>query len=137
VGGIGKGVKSLVTNVVSGSFDSISKISGSLYSVVKSASGSKNVQLKKPDHVFDGIFQGVKGGMTELVGGVTGVFTKPIEKTREEGAKGTVKGIGQGLFGLVSAPITATLRLGSSVASGVSSSATSIGNHGKDLFENT
>lgn len=37
VGGIGKGVKSLVTNVVSGGFGSISKISGSLYSVVKDA----------------------------------------------------------------------------------------------------
>ena len=39
VGGIGKGVKSLLTNVVSGSFDSISKITGSLYGVFKNIEG--------------------------------------------------------------------------------------------------
>jgi hypothetical protein len=44
VGGIGKGVKSLVTNVVSGSFDSVSKITGSLYGVVKNVSGDENVE---------------------------------------------------------------------------------------------
>ena len=41
VGGVGKGVKSLVTNVVSGGFDSVSKITGSLYGVVKNVSGDK------------------------------------------------------------------------------------------------
>lgn len=35
VGGVGKGVQGLVSNVISGSFDSVSKISGSLYSLVK------------------------------------------------------------------------------------------------------
>ena len=38
VGGMGKGVKSLVTNIVSGSFDSVSKITGSLYGVLKNVS---------------------------------------------------------------------------------------------------
>ena len=32
-------MKSLVTNIVSGSFDSVSKITGSLYGVVKNVSG--------------------------------------------------------------------------------------------------
>jgi hypothetical protein len=35
VGGVGKGVTSLVTNVVAGGFDAVSKITGSLYSVAK------------------------------------------------------------------------------------------------------
>lgn len=43
VGGVGKGVQSLVGNVVSGGFESISKISGSLYSVFKNVGGEKNV----------------------------------------------------------------------------------------------
>jgi hypothetical protein len=42
VGGVGKGVQSLVTNVVSGGFESFSKITGSMYSVVKNISGDKN-----------------------------------------------------------------------------------------------
>ena len=44
--GVGKGVKSLTTNVVAGSMDSVSKVSGSFYSVLKNVSGSKNTQLK-------------------------------------------------------------------------------------------
>ena len=35
VGGMGKGVTALVTNVVSGSFNSVSKITGSLYGIAK------------------------------------------------------------------------------------------------------
>ncbi len=42
VGGVGKGVQSLVSNVVSGSFESMSKITGSLYTVVKNVAGEKN-----------------------------------------------------------------------------------------------
>ncbi len=36
VGGMGKGVQSLVTSIVSGSFDAVSKITGSLYGIAKS-----------------------------------------------------------------------------------------------------
>jgi len=33
--GVGKGVRSLITNVVGGSLNSVSRVSGSLYSLVK------------------------------------------------------------------------------------------------------
>ncbi len=58
VGGLSKGVKSLVTNVVSGGFDSVSKITGSLYGVVKNVSGDQmnDQNFKKPEHAFDGIY---------------------------------------------------------------------------------
>ena len=86
VGGMGKGVKSLVTNIVSGSFDSVSKITGSLYGVLKNVSGNtvNEAQMahKKPEHAFDGIYQGLKGGASELVEGVAGIFTKPYQKAR-------------------------------------------------------
>ncbi len=55
------------------------------------------------------------GGVSELVGGVTGIFTKPIQKSKEEGAKGFFKGLGSGIVGVISAPVTATLRAGSSI----------------------
>lgn len=42
VGGIGKGVQGLIGNAVSGGFDSLSKISGGLYTVVKNVGGEKN-----------------------------------------------------------------------------------------------
>ena len=88
--------------------------------------------MKKPDHVIDGVYQGVKGGVSELFSGVTGIFTKPIEKTKEEGAKGFFKGVGSGLFGAISAPVTATLRAGTSITQGVAQTAISIGNIGKE-----
>mmetsp|Transcript_23040 Transcript_23040/g.22420 ORF Transcript_23040/g.22420 Transcript_23040/m.22420 type:complete len:459 (-) Transcript_23040:29-1405(-) len=131
VGGMGRGVKSLVTNVVSGSFECISKISGSLYSIVKNVGGD-DVQLKKPDHVFDGIYLGVSGGLSEIVGGITGLVTKPYERTKEKGAKGMLEGMGQGLYGALTAPVTAALRVGTSVAQGVSSTADTLGSLGKN-----
>jgi hypothetical protein len=83
VGGIGKGVKSLVTNVVSGGMDSMAKISGSLYGVLKNVSGDQvneaQMALKKPEHAIDGLYYGVKGGAAEIMYGVTGLFTKPYK----------------------------------------------------------
>jgi vacuolar protein sorting-associated protein 13A/C len=67
------------------------------------------------DNIGEGIFFGVTGGVQELVYGVTGIVTKPIKKTREEGAKGFFKGLGSGLVGAIAAPITASLRAGTSV----------------------
>jgi phage-related protein len=78
IGGIGKGVQSLVGNVISGGFDSLSKISGSLYSVVKNVSGDKNAKIEKSKNIGQGLMKGVTGGAGELIGGVTGIFTKPI-----------------------------------------------------------
>lgn len=65
-------------NVVSGGFESLSKITGSLYTVMKNVSGEKNVQIQRSEHIGQGIYHGVSGGVSELVGGFTGIFTKPI-----------------------------------------------------------
>lgn len=78
IGGIGKGCQSLVGNVVSGGFESLSKVTGSLYTVVKNVGGEKNTQIKKSEDIGQGIIQGVSGGVNELVGGVTGIFSKPF-----------------------------------------------------------
>ena len=61
VGGIGKGVKSLVTSVFEGSFGSVGKITGSLYSVTRNVGGHEEGEerLVNPDNVFTGVFHGV------------------------------------------------------------------------------
>lgn len=131
VGGINAGIKSLVTNVVSGSFDSISKVTGSLYGVLKNVSGNKvneeQLALKKPEHALDGVYQGLKGGGAEIFEGVTGLFTKPFKKAKEEGVKGFFKGVGAGAVGLVASPFAATLRFGTNVATGIKNQAIRIG----------
>ena len=81
VGGMGKGVNSLITNVVSGGFDSMAKVTGSLYGALKNVSGNEvneaQMAAKRPEHAIDGVYQGLKGGAAELMLGVTGIFTKP------------------------------------------------------------
>lgn len=42
IGGVGKGVQGLIGNAVQGGFESLSKVSGGLYSVMKNVSGEKN-----------------------------------------------------------------------------------------------
>jgi vacuolar protein sorting-associated protein 13A/C len=83
--------------------------------------------LKKPEHAFDGIYQGLKGGVSELADGVTGLFTKPFKKAKEEGAIGFFKGVGAGAIGLVASPFAATLRFGNNVSTGIKNSAIRIG----------
>lgn len=131
VGGVTKGVQGLIGNAVSGGFESLSKISGGLYSVVKNVGGEKNAQIQKSEHIGQGLVHGVAGFGSEIVGGVTGIFAKPIEKTKKEGAKGFFKGLGSGIIGAISAPVTGILRAGQSITSGAAGTAQYIGNIGK------
>jgi hypothetical protein len=123
VGGVGKGVTSLVTGVVSASFDSVSKISGSLYSIAKNVTGQDGTLQKKSDNALEGVYDGVLGGGKEIIGGVTGIFTKPFEGAKKEGVAGFAKGVGKGVLGLVASPFTAILRAGHSVTQGVTNTA--------------
>jgi vacuolar protein sorting-associated protein 13A/C len=129
VGGIGKGVKSLVTSVISGSFGSVSRVTGSLYSVARAAGGHEEGEerLANPDNVFTGVFHGVKGGVTELAEGVTGLFTKPFKGAKEGGFTGFLKGAGKGVLGLVASPFTAAFRIGHSLTKGIANTATFLG----------
>jgi len=126
--GLNKGMTSLVQNVVGGSFDSVSKLTGSLYGVLKSVSGQEiDPNIKPPQSGIEGFAQGIKGGGQELVFGFTGIFTTPYSKARQDGAKGFVKGLGQGLVGAVASPFTATMRFGNNVSTGIKKAATSYG----------
>lgn len=120
-GGVAKGVKSLVGNVISGSFGSISKITGSLYGVVREVGGDEEGadRLKQSDNVATGLYDGVKGGVTDLAEGISGLFTKPYQGAKKGGVVGFFKGIGSGVLGAVTSPFSAVLRIGSSVASGI------------------
>lgn len=67
------------------------------------------------------------GGAGEIVSGFAGIFTKPYQKAKEEGAKGFVKGLGSGLLGAVASPFAATLRLGTNISTGIKNSAIRLG----------
>ena len=130
--GIGKGFKSLITGVVTGSLDSVSRVSGSLYSIVKNVGGEKVDEnaLRKPDNALIGVLQGFKGGALDIAKGFTGIFTKPFKGAKEEGAKGFFKGLGTGILGAITSPVSAVLRVGTSVTQGVSATVNKLGKGG-------
>jgi hypothetical protein len=66
VGGVGKGVTSLVGGVASASFDSFSKITGSLYNATKDISGQEVKREKAPENIAQGVYEGAKGGISEI-----------------------------------------------------------------------
>ena len=69
VGGVGKGVTSLVGGVTTASLDSFSKITGSLYNATKDIAGQDIRQESVPTNIAEGLFQGAKGGLSEIGSG--------------------------------------------------------------------
>ena len=133
--GVGKGLGGLVKGVVGGTFDSLSALSGSLYSIIKDSTWGEDERDEVAGNVGTGLYYGVKGIGVELYYGVGGVFVKPYQGAREEGWKGFSKGVGKGLVGLCVTPITATLRSTQSFSQGISGTAYQIGNLGRTKME--
>lgn len=124
--GIKKGIRSLVGGIVAGSFESVSKITGNLYELVKEVGGDKQSakRVNESEDALENILQGFKGGVMDLATGVTGVFLKPWKGAKQQGPKGLIKGLGSGILGIMISPLTAALRIGSGLTSGVSNVAT-------------
>jgi hypothetical protein len=133
--GLGKGLGSVIKGVVGGTFDSVSTLSGSLYSVIKESTWGEDSRDERAANIGQGLVYGVKGIGVELYQGVGGVFTKPYQGAKAEGFKGFSKGVGKGLVGLVVTPVTATLRVGQAVSQGISGTANDLGNLGKSKME--
>ena len=75
--GIGKGLGGLVKGVVGGTFDSLSALTGSLYSIIKETTWGEDTRDEVAGNVGTGLYHGVKGIGVELYHGVGGVFVKP------------------------------------------------------------
>ena len=126
--GVAKGTRSLVSNIVGGSFKSASKITGSLLSVTKNLSSlgtEEEVVVKeeeKPRGLLKGTISGFKKGFGELAHGVTGIVTKPIEQSKKSGVGGFFKGLGSGLLGAVLSPVNSVLTVSNEVTTGISNS---------------
>jgi len=126
--GVTRGIKGLLTNVVGGGFNSVSKITGTLLNATKNLSSigtEEEVVIKeeeKPKGLFSGTVSGITKGFGELTHGIAGIVTKPIEQTKKGGVGGFFKGLGSGLVGAVLAPVNTVLTVGNEVTSGISNS---------------
>lgn len=122
--GLGKGVRSLVGAVVAGSFESVSKITGSLYNVLNEVGGNQAQLERNNSKIGNNVMHGLKDGVKDIGSGITGVFTKPFKGAKQEGAKGFFKGVGTGLFGLISTPFKVVLKISSTLTSSIAAGAT-------------
>ena len=120
--GLAKGVTGLLNGVVGGSMDSVSRITGTLYTTVHGILGKKEAQLMdeddEPQNLFVGVAQGITGGYQELKEGLTGFFVNPFQNAQKEGAVGFIQGLSTGIFGLAISPFAFALKLGGSLAVG-------------------
>ena len=138
--GLLKGLGGVLSGVVGGSFGVVQRISGTLYSATQSLAGKGRGYIieeeDEPTNIITGIGKGLYGGLKELAGGITGIFTHPFRKFKKKGtAKSLISGICSGLFGLVISPFSAVFKLIYSVSTGAKNTITTIS--GKQLLVST
>ncbi|CAG9319687.1 unnamed protein product [Blepharisma stoltei] len=115
--GVGKGVRSLVGNTISGSFGGVNRITGSLYGIVREMTGDQygSSRIENEGKVLGSLYKGMKGSVQDLSEGITGVVVKPYRGAKKKGAGGCFKGFGSGLVSLACSPVSAALRLGTGI----------------------
>jgi len=111
--GLGRGVRSLASSAVSGSLDSVSQVTGSLYRIVSQDQSASRTGR------FTTEFQ---GSMESFASSIAGIVNKPMEGAKS-GVGGFVKGVGAGLYGAATAPISLVLRVSSNVTSNIADAA--------------
>lgn len=126
--GIAKGINSLVSGIVGGSFDAIGKISGTLLYAAKNITGNDNKLNNidyndEPNNVLSGVGIGVYSGVKEIGKGIAGIFINPYKGAKTKGAKGFFVGVGTGLMGAVVSPFAGALTIINNVSVGMKNTA--------------
>ncbi|TSM20261.1 Vacuolar protein sorting-associated protein 13C [Bagarius yarrelli] len=126
------GVRSFLGHTVGGAAGMVSRITGSVGKGLAAISMDKEYQQKRreemnrPSKDFgSSLAKGGKGLLKGVVGGVTGIVTKPVEGVKKEGAAGFFKGIGKGLVGVVTRPTGGIVDMASSAFQGIQRAAES------------
>ncbi|RZF46695.1 hypothetical protein LSTR_LSTR002558 [Laodelphax striatellus] len=123
--GLYLGVKSLFGHTVGGAAGAMSRITGAMGKGLAALTFDEDYQRKRREQteqqctVQESITRGGKGIVMGVVGGVGGVFTKPISGAKEEGVEGFFKGFGKGMVGLVTRPTAGVVDFASGTLSSV------------------
>uniref|UniRef100_A0AC34QPZ6 Vacuolar protein sorting-associated protein 13 DH-like domain-containing protein n=1 Tax=Panagrolaimus sp. JU765 TaxID=591449 RepID=A0AC34QPZ6_9BILA len=111
--GLALGVTSLFGHAVGGTAGAFSRITGTLGKGIAVLTFDEDYQRKRqealnrrPTNFGEGLFRATKDLGLGFFNGVTGIFVKPYEGARRRGFKGFVKGVGQGMIGVVTRPIS-------------------------------
>ncbi|KAK6031853.1 hypothetical protein OSTOST_01985, partial [Ostertagia ostertagi] len=119
--GVALGVQSMFGHAVGGAAGAVGRITGTVGKGVAALTFDQEYQRKRqqdlnrrPQSFGEGMARGVKGLGAGVVGGITGIVTKPIEGAKQEGGFGFVKGVGKGLVGVVTRPVSGVVDFASS-----------------------
>uniref|UniRef100_A0A671MWF0 Vacuolar protein sorting-associated protein 13C-like n=1 Tax=Sinocyclocheilus anshuiensis TaxID=1608454 RepID=A0A671MWF0_9TELE len=120
------GVRSLLGHTVGGAAGMVSRITGTVGKGLAAITMDKEYQQKRREEMNrptkdfgESLAKGGKGFLKGVVGGVTGIVTKPVEGAKKEGAAGFFKGIGKGLVGVVARPTGGIIDMASSTFQGI------------------
>ncbi|GCC33396.1 hypothetical protein chiPu_0011865, partial [Chiloscyllium punctatum] len=120
------GVRSLLGHTVGGAAGVVSRITGTVGKGLAAITMDKEYQQKRreemnrqPKDFGDSLAKGGKGFLRGVVGGFTGIVTKPVEGAKKEGAAGFFKGVGKGLVGVVARPTGGIVDMASSTLQGI------------------
>jgi len=128
-GGIGiiAGAGSFAAKTVGATFNSLHNIADSLANGLSSLTGDEDfiskreqANTKANSNALTGSLQAVKSIGKGFLGGITGIFEKPIEGGVKDGVEGFMKGMFVGAKGLVIKPVTGVLDGVSKLTQGVS-----------------
>ena len=110
--GVGKGVRSLFSGVIEGGFGSVSKISGSLYNVLRTATGDKVIihDIGTED-ISKKMAIGFKDCVMDITNGIGNTVMKPYRGAVDNKTKGFFQGFFTGTFGLITVPLKVALKL--------------------------
>ncbi|KAM9977730.1 hypothetical protein ACTFIR_011602 [Dictyostelium discoideum] len=124
--GLAKGTSSFVKNSVFGTFNTLSKLTGTLGTGVATLSFDEKYlqerklhQARKPSHVGEGLAMGGIGLGRGILQGITGIVTKPVEGAKKGGFAGFAKGLAQGVVGVAVKPTTAVIDLATKTTEGI------------------
>ncbi|EGC37154.1 hypothetical protein DICPUDRAFT_94146 [Dictyostelium purpureum] len=124
--GLAKGTSSFVKNSVYGTFNTLSKLTGTIGTGVATLSFDEQYlqerklqQARKPKHVGEGLAMGGIGLGRGLFEGITGIITKPVEGAKKGGVGGFAKGLVQGVVGVAVKPATAVIDLTTKTTEGI------------------
>ncbi|XP_026072516.1 vacuolar protein sorting-associated protein 13C-like isoform X6 [Carassius auratus] len=120
------GVRSLLGHTVGGAAGMVSRITGTVGKGLAAITMDKEYQQKRREEMNrptkdfgESLAKGGKGFLKGVVGGVTGIVTKPVEGAKKEGAAGFFKGVGKGLVGVVARPTGGIIDMASSTFQGI------------------
>lgn len=110
--GVGSGVQGVVRGVVGGFFGSTAQLTGSFYEIIKETTGQKVLRTHRVNSLPRGIYYGIRELFREIYLAVEGLVLRPYMGCKEKNSyRGFIKGVAQGLAGLLGNPFAGLCRL--------------------------